>query len=284
MPHRALFIAGAGTEIGKTYVTAALTRRLRGEGRAVLALKPLASGVPPLNDPAFAQSDTAVLLAAQGLLVTAAAVADCSPWRFAAPLAPDQAAAREGRSLTLGELVAWCEARLVEIALPNNASTSLSQAPPHPEMRGEAEPRRSPPEGAAGPGALLRGRFAAPQNEGEDRSVMISEGGVTVLIEGVGGLMSPVTAEATGLDWLKRLRLPALLVSGSYLGAISHALTAVETLRAHGVPLAGVAVSESEGAPTSPETVAEAIGCRVAAPVGVLHRGAPFPDALACIV
>ena len=29
MPARAVFIAGAGTEIGKTYVTAALTRRLR---------------------------------------------------------------------------------------------------------------------------------------------------------------------------------------------------------------------------------------------------------------
>ena len=43
--------------------------------------------------------------------------------------------------------------------------------------------------------------------------------------------MSPVTPEATGLDWLEALGLPALLVSGSYLGAISHALTAIETLR-----------------------------------------------------
>ncbi|GJE56469.1 MULTISPECIES: dethiobiotin synthase [Methylobacterium] len=224
MPPRALFIAGSGTEIGKTYVTAALARRLRGQGRAVLALKPLASGVPPLDDPAFAETDTALLLAAQGLPVTPATVEACSPWRFAAPLAPDQAAACEGRTLGLDDLVAWCEA----------------QRAAHPEP--------------------------------------------TLLIEGVGGLMSPVTADATGLDWLKRLGLPALLVSGSYLGAISHALTAIETLRAHGVLLAGVAVSESDGAPTPPEVVAEAIARRVTAPVAVLHRGGAFPDALAGVI
>lgn len=45
----ALFVVGAGTEIGKTYVTAVLVRRFRAEGRRVRALKPLASGVPPLE-------------------------------------------------------------------------------------------------------------------------------------------------------------------------------------------------------------------------------------------
>ncbi|GEO99367.1 dethiobiotin synthase [Methylobacterium haplocladii] len=229
---RALFIAGAGTEIGKTYVTAALTRRLRDQGRAVTALKPLASGVPAIDDPAFADSDTAILLAAQGLPVTAETVEACSPWRFSAPLAPDQAAAREGRALSLDALVAWCAARLAS----------------HP----------------------------APEDEGAD--------GKTVLVEGVGGLMSPITADATGLDWLDRLGLPALLVTGSYLGAISHALTAIETLRAHGVPLVGVVVSESASAPTPPETVADAIARRIAAPVAVLHRGAGFPDALAGLI
>ncbi|MCE4223280.1 dethiobiotin synthase [Methylobacterium sp. C25] len=221
---RALFIVGAGTEIGKTYATAALTRRLREQGRNVLTLKPLASGVPPIDDPAFAESDTAILLAAQGLPVTPETVEACSPWRFSAPLAPDQAAAREGRELHLDELVAWCERQL------------SPHRHPHPET--------------------------------------------TVLIEGVGGLMSPITAEATGLDWLKRLGLPALLVSGCYLGAISHALTAAETLRAHGVPLLAVVVSESEGAPTEPEVVAQAIARRVMAPVAVMRRGSGFPDAL----
>jgi dethiobiotin synthetase len=224
-PARAVFIAGAGTEIGKTYVTAALTRRLREEGRTVLALKPLASGVPALDDPDFADSDTARLLAAQELALTRANVEACSPWRFAAPLAPDLAAAREGRDLALSELIEWCTAR---------------------------------------------------------RAQAVS--GEVVLIEGVGGLMSPVTPEATGLDWLKALSVPALLVSGSYLGAISHALTAIETLRHRGVRLLGVAVSESLQAPVPVETVAAAITRHSGASTACLARNAECPDTLSRMI
>ena len=218
-----VFIAGAGTEIGKTYVTSAIVRRLRADGRDVRALKPVASGVPPVADPGFAESDTAQLLAAQGIAVSEASVAACSPWRYAAPLAPDQAAALEGRTPELEEIVAWCLERM------------------------EAE---------AG----------------------------TLLIEGVGGLMSPVTPEATGLGWLWSLACPAILVSGSYLGAISHALTAYETCRAADVPLLAIVVNESPGAPTAPETVAEAITRHVEVPVIVIARDAPCPDALAALI
>lgn len=220
----ALFVVGAGTEIGKTYTTAALVRRLRGRGRRVRACKPLASGVPPLDHPDFAGSDTGRLLAAQELAVTPQTVAACSPWRFTAALAPDIAAAREGRSLALAQLVDWCRSRLAE-----------------------------------------------------------ADASETVVIEGVGGVMSPITEAATGLDWLKSQEIPALLVSGSYLGAISHALTAVETLRAHGVPLLGIVVSESEGAPTSPETVAGQIARFISVPVVCLRRGGDFPDGLAAL-
>jgi dethiobiotin synthetase len=200
----ALFIAGAGTDIGKTYVTAALTRQLRQAGRAVRVLKPVVSGVAALGDPAFAASDTAILLAAAGLLVDAAHVDACSPWRFTQALAPDRAAAAEGRSLALDEVTDWCRARIAETA---------------------------PDE--------------------------------TVLIEGAGGLMSPVTREATVLDWLTALGCPAILVAGSYLGAISHALTAVEVIRARRIPLHAVVVSESVDSAGLAETVE------------ALHRFAP---------
>jgi dethiobiotin synthetase len=219
---RAVFVAGAGTEIGKTYVTAALTRRLRERG-PVVTLKPLASGVAPVDDPAFAESDTARLLAAQGLPVNAATVSACSPWRFTAPLAPDQAAAREGRRVTLPEIAAWCREQI-----------AATEAP--------------------------------------------------VVIEGVGGLMSPVTDEATNLDWIEALRIPVILVSGSYLGAISHALTAAEVLRLRNHDLRAVVVSESEGAPTPPETVAAAITRHTSAPVLCIGRGEAAPDALADVI
>jgi dethiobiotin synthetase len=65
-----------------------------------------------------------------------------------------------------------------------------------------------------------------------------------VLIEGVGGLMSPIADGATGLDLIEALGQPLVLVGGSYLGAISHLLTAVETLRSRGRPPLALVVSE----------------------------------------
>jgi len=66
-----------------------------------------------------------------------------------------------------------------------------------------------------------------------------------MLVEGVGGLMSPVAERATGLDLMTALGLPTILVGGSYLGAISHLLTAAEAARARGLALAALVVSQS---------------------------------------
>jgi dethiobiotin synthetase len=70
-----------------------------------------------------------------------------------------------------------------------------------------------------------------------------------LLIEGAGGVMSPIAENATNLELMSDLKTPAVVVTGSYLGAISHALTALETLWSRGVAIAAVAISESEGAP-----------------------------------
>ena len=66
------------------------------------------------------------------------------------------------------------------------------------------------------------------------------------LIEGVGGVMAPVNDDETVLDWMALLKLPTLLVGGSYLGAISHMLTAAETLLRRDLTIAGIVLSESE--------------------------------------
>ncbi len=66
-----------------------------------------------------------------------------------------------------------------------------------------------------------------------------------LLIEGVGGVMSPVAEKHTVLDWIAELGIPVLLVSGSYLGAQSHALTALAALRGRRLPLRAVVVCES---------------------------------------
>jgi dethiobiotin synthetase len=70
-----------------------------------------------------------------------------------------------------------------------------------------------------------------------------------LLIEGAGGVMSPIAEGATNLDLADNLSEPVLLVTGSYLGAVSHTLTAVEVIRARGLDLAAIVVSESQDAP-----------------------------------
>ena len=70
--------------------------------------------------------------------------------------------------------------------------------------------------------------------------------------------MSPFAEGATCLDAIKALGLPCLLVSGTYLGAISHTLTALVAMRAAGCSPRAIAVNESEGSGVSlAETMAE---------------------------
>lgn len=66
-----------------------------------------------------------------------------------------------------------------------------------------------------------------------------------LLVEGAGGVMSPMSEDATCLDLIRELALPTVLVGGSYLGGISHTLTAIETLRAKGLAIEAVVVSQS---------------------------------------
>jgi dethiobiotin synthetase len=51
-----------------------------------------------------------------------------------------------------------------------------------------------------------------------------------LLIEGVGGVMVPLDEQRTILDVMMALRLPLILVTGSYRGTISHTLTALDSL------------------------------------------------------
>ena len=53
----------------------------------------------------------------------------------------------------------------------------------------------------------------------------------TCWIEGVGGVMVPLTANKTVLDWMRALDCKVVLVTSSYLGTLSHTLTAVEVLK-----------------------------------------------------
>jgi dethiobiotin synthetase len=186
----AIFVTGTGTDVGKTFLSAALIRHWCAAGHAVAAYKPVVSGFDPATEQA---SDPGVLLGALGRPITD--IEAISPWRFAAPLSPDMAAACEGRTVDFEAIVEFS----------HQVATSAER----------------------------------------------------VLIEGVGGIMVPLDDRHTVLDWMSTLRLPVLLVAGSYLGTISHTLTALRVLAQRNLTVAAVAVSESAvpGAPLD-ETVA----------------------------
>ncbi len=188
-----LFVTGAGTGVGKTFVICLLLRRLRAAGHWARALKPVVSGFDPAD---VVGSDSGLILSAMDEVADSAAVGAISPWRFSAPISPDMAALREGRAIDVGELVAFC-------------------------------------------------RYAAPaENEG------------TLIVEGIGGAMVPLSDDECVLDWMAGLSWPVLLVAGSYLGAMSHALTAAEAVRLRGLMLAGLVVSESAESPVPLEETA----------------------------
>jgi dethiobiotin synthetase len=96
-----------------------------------------------------------------------------------------------------------------------------------------------------------------------------------VLVESAGGIMSPLAEDATCLDLLEQLRLPVLLVGGSYLGAISHTLCAAEVARARGHRVAAIVVSQDAdpGAPDFVESLDLVSAHAGGAPVFPAPRG-----------
>src|SRR5262249_53738796 len=81
----------------------------------------------------------------------------------------------------------------------------------------------------------------------------------TVLIEGIGGVMVPLDEHRTVLDWVSMLRIPSILVTGTYVGTISHTLTSLEVLARRNLDIAAVVVCESESSPASLDETIESI-------------------------
>lgn len=207
-----VFVTSSGTGIGKTLVVTTLVRQLRQRRRKVRALKPVMTGYDPA---AASGSDAGQILESLGEIATEAAIERISPWRFEAPLSPDMAAAREGRTIEVDDVVAFCRRTLQDA----------------------------------------------------DRE------GACVVVEGIGGVMVPLDRHRTVRDWIAALEIPAIVVVGTYLGSLSHALTAIEALRARRCALAGVVISESaDGAAPLAEVAASLAGHTDRVPIIAVPR------------
>lgn len=91
----------------------------------------------------------------------------------------------------------------------------------------------------------------------------------TLLIEGVGGVMAPLDEQRTMLDWMTELGLPLILVAGSYLGTISHTLSALDVVARRGLTVTALVVSETVGSSVSLDDTVATIS-RFASPIDVL--------------
>ena len=160
-----VFVAGTGTEVGKTWVSAGLARLLRERGLSVEACKPVQSYDPDEAGP----TDAAVLAAATGQHPDAV----CPPERtYPVPLAPPMAARQLGKVCpTLDELADNC-------------------------------------------------RFAATVDVG--------------LVEGVGGLYSPIASDGHNLDLIERLEPDlVIVVASAALGGIHDTMACTLPLSAY---------------------------------------------------
>ncbi len=92
-----------------------------------------------------------------------------------------------------------------------------------------------------------------------------------LLIEGAGGIMVPLDQDRTMLDLMMTLQLPLIVVAGSYLGTISHTLTALDALFRRNMQVLAIIVSETPGSPVPLADTVAAIG-RFAEPVIALPR------------
>jgi dethiobiotin synthetase len=83
----------------------------------------------------------------------------------------------------------------------------------------------------------------------------------SVVIEGAGGLLVPLTRSYLQIELFARWCAPVVLVTATRLGTINHTLLSIEALRRRGIPLLGVAFVGNENA-DSERTIAEMGGVR----------------------
>ena len=151
-----VFITGTDTGVGKTMLTARLTRYLRERGVQAAALKPVCSG---------GRSDARLLRTASGVVLP---LDEINPWHFRAPVAPLLAARLERKRVKRLQVVAHIRA--------------------------------------------LQRRFEV------------------LLVEGAGGLLSPLGDDFDSRDLITSLRATPIIVCPNQLGAVNRVLLTLEAL------------------------------------------------------
>ncbi len=67
-----------------------------------------------------------------------------------------------------------------------------------------------------------------------------------LIVEGIGGLLVPLTARTTVADLARRMRLPLLVVTRPTLGTLNHTLLTFQSVRALRLPVLGLIVNSAQ--------------------------------------
>jgi len=92
-----------------------------------------------------------------------------------------------------------------------------------------------------------------------------------VAVEGVGGVLAPITSSLTISDLIYRMKLAAIVVGQSGLGGINHALLTLQALRRLKIPIVALVLSQRRPVLTKTARVQEQ------STVGLLRRLAGVP-------
>jgi len=92
----------------------------------------------------------------------------------------------------------------------------------------------------------------------------------TLIVEGAGGLMVPITRQLLQIDLFASWGAPVILCARTGLGTINHTLLSVEALRARSIPLLGLIFIGDENSDNM-ATIAEISGARVLGHLPILE-------------
>ena len=99
----------------------------------------------------------------------------------------------------------------------------------------------------------------------------LAAGKEVVIVEGIGGLLVPLSEELLVADLAGQMDLPLLIVAKPALGTINHTLLTIEAARARGLRVAGIVVNSyvadtaSVAEETNPAAIERASGVKVLA-------------------
>lgn len=69
-----------------------------------------------------------------------------------------------------------------------------------------------------------------------------------VLVEGIGGLMTPILRDYFVADLIKEMRIPAVIVTRSRIGTVNHTVMTCRMCKRFRIPLRGIIINDFDGA------------------------------------